>query len=67
MGARLAGMALPVIRAVDSGGEESLERMLTSVIRELRLAVHLCGKRSAAELRDVPVLLLDPLRSWLSE
>lgn len=67
LGARLAGMALPVIRALDPGGEESLERLLGSVIRELRLAVHLCGKRSAAELRDVPILLLEPLRTWLSD
>ncbi|MBW2261424.1 MAG: type 2 isopentenyl-diphosphate Delta-isomerase [Deltaproteobacteria bacterium] len=67
MGARLAGMALPVIRAMDSGGEESLERLLGSVIRELRLAVHLCGKRSTAEMADVPTLLLEPLRTWLAD
>ncbi len=67
LGARLAGMALPVIRAMDSGGEQSLERLLGSIIRELKLAVHLCGKRSAAEMRDVPTLLLEPLRTWLSD
>lgn len=67
MGARLAGMALPLIRALDAGGEEGLEEYLTRVLRELRLAVHLCGKRSSAEMSDVPYLVTEPLKTWLQE
>ena len=65
MGAKLCGMALPVIRALSSGGEEGLERFLERVIRELRLAVHLSGRRSTSEMGTVPYVVLDPLKSWL--
>jgi isopentenyl-diphosphate delta-isomerase len=65
MGARLAGMALPLIRALDGAGEQGLERCLSGVIRELALAVHLCGRRSVSGMRDVDHIVLEPLRSWL--
>jgi isopentenyl-diphosphate delta-isomerase len=67
LGARLAGMALPLIRALDAGGEEGLEKHLAAVLRELRLAVHLCGVKSSSEMAKVPTLIREPLRTWLEE
>ena len=65
LGASMAGMALPVVRALEAGGEDGARSFLETVIHELRLAAHLAGVRSAAGLRSVPRILREPLASWL--
>ena len=65
LGASMAGMALPVVRALDAGGEEGAMSFLMSVIREIRLATHLAGLGRTADLRCVPRFVREPLRSWL--
>ncbi len=66
LGARMAGMALPLVRALDAQGEEGLERHLSQVLRELRLAAHLTGCTRTADLASVPHAITEPLRTWLA-
>jgi len=64
LGAKACGMALPVVRAWDRGGIEGARELLDRVIGELRLAVHLCGKRSVREMPGVPRHIVPPLDGW---
>jgi isopentenyl-diphosphate delta-isomerase len=66
LGASLAAMALPLVRALEAGGEAGLERRLETVIAELKLAAHLCGCRRTEELGRVDRLVTEPLATWLS-
>jgi isopentenyl-diphosphate delta-isomerase len=51
MGAELAGLALPVIRAVVSGGDEAVVRLFRAMERTLRTVMLLTGSRSVSDLR----------------
>ena len=62
LGAGLAGLALPFIRAVADGGAEGVGRLIASLTRSLRAAMTLAGCRDLAALRRSP-LLIDPLLS----
>lgn len=68
LGARLAGMALPWIRAVHEhdGIEKALEFGRTT-IRALETACALTGSTSVEQLRQAPCHLGNELRSWLDD
>lgn len=51
MGAELAGLALPVIRAVVSGGDEAVVRLFRAMERTLRTVMLLTGSRRVSDLR----------------
>ena len=59
MGALLAGVALPAIRAVKSGGAEAVVSYVRGLEKTLRTAMLLTGSRTTAELRRGTVWL-DP-------
>lgn len=59
MGAVLAGMALPVVRAAASGGTEAVVKLFRRMERTLRTAMLLTGSRTTADLRRGTVWL-DP-------
>ena len=61
MGAALAGMALPAIRAVTSGGTESVVKLYRRLERTLRAVMLLTGSRTTSDLRRGVVWLEPPL------
>ena len=65
LGADLAGVALPVIKAYAEGGAEAIKQLLGTMIREIRAALFLTGSGSLAELRRAPLLVAQGLRERL--
>lgn len=67
LGAKLVGVALPVLRAYVSGGTDGVEIFLRTFFDELRVAVMLCGCSSVAELKPEQVVLKGNLLNWVSQ
>jgi len=57
MGAVLAGMALPMVRAASSGGTEAVVRLVRRMERTLRTVMLLTGSRTVSDLRRGTVWL----------
>jgi isopentenyl-diphosphate delta-isomerase len=64
LGARVAGVALPVLRASREGGGEGAHRVVEGVLAGLRMAMLLTGARDLDALARVPVVLGGRLRAW---
>jgi isopentenyl-diphosphate delta-isomerase len=62
LGADMAGIALPALRALLRRGEEGLDRLVTSLIGQLRVAAYLAGARSVVDLMLRPVTVWGRLR-----
>ncbi|MHB8874225.1 MAG: type 2 isopentenyl-diphosphate Delta-isomerase [Myxococcaceae bacterium] len=66
LGADLAGMALPFLRAQQAGGLAAAEEALQVVATALKQALLLTGSRGVAELRARPVVVTGELKDWLA-
>jgi isopentenyl-diphosphate delta-isomerase len=66
LGARIAGIARPVLQALKEGGEAGAERYLERVERELATVLLLTGSRSLANLERAPRVLRGELNDWLA-
>lgn len=66
LGADLAGLALPLFRAQQQGGVEAVREAMAVVLTGLRQALVLTGSRTAAELKQKPLVLTGELKDWLS-
>lgn len=67
LGARIGGMAAPVIRAWFSGGESAVRQLLVGVLQGLRVAMILTGSRTLEDLQAAPRVLLGPLAEWAAQ
>ena len=67
LGAKVVGVALPVLRAYTSGGIEAVEAFFKSFFDELRVAVMLCGAASVAELTPEHAVIGGKLLDWVSQ
>lgn len=67
LGAKVVGVALPVLRAYTSGGVEAVEAFFQSFFDELRVAVMLCGAASVADLTPDHVVICGELLDWVSQ
>lgn len=64
LGASVAGIARPVLRALHEGGVEGAARFLDDVESSLRAAMLLTGSRTIADLRAAPRMITGELRDW---
>jgi isopentenyl-diphosphate delta-isomerase len=64
LGATLVAMGYPFLKAA-SEGEVALRRFLEGMVAEMRVAMHLAGAHTIAELGQVPAVLTGPTREWL--
>jgi isopentenyl-diphosphate Delta-isomerase len=65
LGAKVVGVALPVLRAYVQGGASAVETWLRSLITELRAAVMLCGCTGVGELDYKRVVIRGQLQDWV--
>jgi isopentenyl-diphosphate delta-isomerase len=65
LGARAAGVALPVFRAYREGGIVEAEGFIDRLVRGLRTAMVLTGSRDLEALGQAPVVLGSRLREWV--
>ena len=62
LGADIAGMAQPFLKAVFSGQEKEF---ITKVINQLKIAMVLTGSKSIEELKNAPIVILNELAQWI--
>jgi isopentenyl-diphosphate Delta-isomerase len=65
IGADLAGMALPLFRAQQSGGVAGADAAVRTVVAGLRQALLLTSSRTVADLRRSPRVVTAPLKDWM--
>jgi len=65
LGADVAGLALPMVRAHQKGGVEAAREALKAHVDALRAAFLLCGARNVTALRASRPVVLEPLRSFI--
>lgn len=66
VGADLAGMALPLFRALQQGGPKAAEEALEAIIGGLRQALILTGSRTPARLREKRKVVTGELKDWMA-
>jgi isopentenyl-diphosphate delta-isomerase len=67
LGATAAGIARPVLSALQGGGRAAAERLLDAVEAELRAAMLLTASRDLAALRRAPRVLAGELAVWVAK
>jgi len=65
LGARAAGVALPVFRALQRGGRQGAAEFIEGLVAGLRTAMVLTGSRDLDALRRVPVVTGPQLTAWV--
>ncbi len=65
LGASVAGVARPVLQALDQGGRPAALELLRSIEHELRVAMLLSGTRRVHDLRHAPRVLGPALGRWM--
>lgn len=66
LGAHAAGLARPVLQALDAGGELGANAYLDSVETQLRAAMLLTGSRTTRALARCPRIVTGELRDWIA-
>ncbi|MBI3202469.1 MAG: type 2 isopentenyl-diphosphate Delta-isomerase [Myxococcales bacterium] len=67
LGAHAAGLARPVLQALEGGGAAAVEELFDRVEAELRTAMLLVGARDLAALRRAPRVIGPDLSLWLNQ
>ncbi len=67
LGARVAGIARPALRALHEGGRAGAMTFFDTVEAELRTAMLLTGSRDLASLRKVPRVITGELALWIDQ
>jgi isopentenyl-diphosphate delta-isomerase len=64
LGASVAGMALPVLKALKEGGPGGAKTFLEGVIYDIRMAMFLTGSPNVRALRSANAVVTGPLKDW---
>jgi isopentenyl-diphosphate delta-isomerase len=65
LGAKIGGIARPVLQAFNEGGEAGAEQFLERVENELKTVMLLTGSRTLSHLARAPRVLRGALKDWL--
>ncbi|MFW9922317.1 MAG: type 2 isopentenyl-diphosphate Delta-isomerase [Candidatus Thorarchaeota archaeon] len=66
LGAKLFGMALPVVRIAKDDTVRQLIEFLNQIIQEFKTTMFLVGAKSISELHEVPLAIIGRTAQWLS-
>jgi isopentenyl-diphosphate delta-isomerase len=66
LGAKIGGIARPVLQAFNQGGEAGAEQFLERVENELKTVMLLTGSRTLSHLARAPRVLRGALKDWLA-
>ena len=68
LGADLAGIGLPILRAIKIGGKERLRYIIRKIIEELKVTMFLLGVRNIRELKKTNrYIIMGRLKEWITE
>jgi isopentenyl-diphosphate delta-isomerase len=67
LGARVAGLALPFLRACSEGGEPAVQRLAAELTEGVHALLLLCGTRRPEELAAAPRVLGPALARFVGE
>ncbi len=67
LGARLGGMAAPMLRAQRAGGEDGVRSAIEQIVGSIRTVCVLAGCKTASDLARAPRHLGAPLRQYLDD
>jgi isopentenyl-diphosphate delta-isomerase len=67
LGASVAGIARPLLRALSAGGRQGAMALMDAVERELTAVMLLTGSRDIASLRRAPRVISGELGSWIAQ
>ena len=67
LGASVAGIARPMLKALTAGGREGALAFLDTVLAELRAVMLLTGSGNVAALKKAPRILGSELRTWIEQ
>ena len=66
LGADIAGLALPVLRAYTYGGRDGARTCLQKVISDLKTVMLLVGAADVADLKKHKPVITGRLREWIT-
>ena len=67
LGAAVAGLAAPILRAYFRDGKSGCERLLNGIINVLKISMLLTGSKTLVELGKTDFVATGPLREWISQ
>lgn len=67
LGASVAGIARPALKAFRAGGRAGVEAFFDGVERELRAVMLLTGSRDVSALRRAPRVIVGELERWIAQ